>query len=197
MAKNAAKKSKKNVKKSGSSKGHKAKKAVPEIDEQIQIEAAAVVEQEDTSEASSPEPTSSDLVEPQAPVRRRRSNGGEITFVAAEKLLAIVEEVGLKIEEKKAWLKVAGPSGARVYLPRRKVVGRVDIADFEAPSGTSVKLGERSFGAVKEQLDMAGPEERVLENFRSVLRHLASLPAKEPKPRRKARIVVEGVELQA
>jgi len=106
--------------------------------------------------------------------------------ITQEKFLAIVEEVGLTVEEKKAWLKVAGPSGARIYLPKRKVIGRVDIADFEAPPGTSVKLGSKSFGAVKEQLDLTVPEEQALENFRIVLRHLASLPPAEPKAKNEA-----------
>jgi hypothetical protein len=103
----------------------------------------------------------------------------DATYVALEKLLEIVEEVGLTAEEKKAWLRINGPSGSRVYVPRRKHVGRVDIAGMEAPEGTSVKLGEKSFGAVKEQLDMDAPEEVVLRNFRSVLKHMASLPSDE------------------
>ena len=129
------------------------------------------------------------------PARQRRTTSA--TYVALEKLLAIVEESGLKADEKKAWLRIDGPNGSRVYVPRRKHVGRIDIAGMSAPEGTSVKLGDKSFGAVKEQLDMEAPEERVLENFRAVLKHMASLPAEEPKPRRKAKIVVEGVEVQA
>jgi len=115
------------------------------------------------------------VVEPEATRRTRRKPG--VTYVPVESLLVVVEEVGLRIEEKKAWLRIDGPSGARVYLPRRKEIGRVDIAGMEAPGGTSVKLGERSFGSVREQLDMRLSEDDVLQNFRSVLIHMASLPA--------------------
>ncbi len=105
--------------------------------------------------------------------------------MALEKILAIVDGSGLKTEEKKAWLRINGPNCARVYVPRRKHVGRVDIAGMEAPSGTSVKLGDRSFGSVTEQLDMSAPEDRVLENFKAVLDHMASLPSVEIKTKKK------------
>jgi hypothetical protein len=116
--------------------------------------------------------------------RRRTVMGHEVTYVPQEKLLAVVEQMGLSVEEKKVWLKIAGPSGARVYLPKRKDVARVDIADMTAPEGTSIKLGGRSFGAVKEQLDMQGTEEQILERFRAVLSHMQSLPPAQPKAKR-------------
>ncbi|MBI3184154.1 MAG: hypothetical protein HYZ28_18630 [Myxococcales bacterium] len=130
------------------------------------------------------------------PARKRmQRDGREVTCVALEKLLAIVAEAGLKVDEKKAWLKVAGPSGARVYLPRREVVGQVNVAGFEAPAGTSVQLGARSFGSVKERLDMEGSEERVLERFRAILQHMKSLPREEAVAERKQEpriVVAEG-----
>ncbi len=103
-----------------------------------------------------------------------------VTYVAIDKMLEIIHQSGLETEEKKAWIKVVGPGGARVYVPKQKNVGRVDIAGWSAPEGTSVKLGDRAFGAVQERLDMSLPEEQVLENFRLVLKCLAALPIEKP-----------------
>lgn len=157
----------KKVQKSGS--GKKSAKAV-----KVAVDKTPIVEEPPAPvEALS---STSPALEPKA-VRRRRSTNS--TVIALEKLLAIVEELGLKTDEKKAWLRIDGPNGSRVYLPRRKHVGRVDIAKMSAPEGTSIKLGDRSFGAVAEQLDMEAPEDRVLENFRAVLKHMTSLPREE------------------
>ncbi len=105
----------------------------------------------------------------------------DITYIAFEKLRAIVKELGFKTEEKKGWLRINGPERRRIYLPKRNQVGRIDIAGFAAPSGTSRKLGEKSFGAVKEQLDMRAPEEKVLDRFRAVLGQMAAAPPPEKK----------------
>lgn len=147
---------------------------------------------EAASMSAAAEVSQSPVLDPK-PVRHRRTTTA--TYVPLEKLLAIVEESGLKADEKKAWLRIDGPNGSRVYLPKRKHIGRIDIAGFNGPTGTVVKLGDRSFGAVTEQLDMEAPEDRVLENFRVVLKHMASLPPEEAKTKRKAtvpKIVVAG-----
>lgn len=104
------------------------------------------------------------------------------TYVAFEKLLTIVTESGLPTTEKKSCLRVDGPNGSKVYLPKRKRVGRVLIGNFSAPEGTSNKLGDRSFGSISEDLDMTPAEEKVLENFRAVLKHMASLSSSEEQP---------------
>lgn len=188
MSKTTSKSSKKIQKSGGSTNMKKLKpavvaerksKAVAVEVETVDIapafgEPSAPVEMASTSAAS--EVSVALALEPK-PVRRKRSPN--VTFIALEKLVAIVEESGLKADEKKAWLRIDGPNGSRVYLPRRKHVGRVDIAKMSAPEGTSVKLGDRSFGAVAEQLDMEAPEDRVLENFRAVLKHMAALPKEE------------------
>lgn len=96
--------------------------------------------------------------------------------VAFEKVVEVVKQSGLKIQEQKAWLRINGPGESRIYVPKRPNVTRIDIAGFSAPTGTSIKLGERSFGSVKEQLDMKGPEPTILENLKKVLKHMASLP---------------------
>lgn len=97
--------------------------------------------------------------------------------IAFEKVVEVVKQSGLKIQEQKAWLRINGPGESRVYVPRRPNVSRIDIAGFSAPNGTSVKLGEKSFGAVKEQLDMKGSEQTILENLKKVLKHMNALPA--------------------
>jgi hypothetical protein len=97
--------------------------------------------------------------------------------IAFEKVVEVVKQSGLKILEQKAWLRINGPGETRVYVPRRPNVSRIDIAGFAAPTGTSIKLGDNSFGAVKEQLDMKGPEQTILENLKKVLKHMSSLSA--------------------
>lgn len=115
------------------------------------------------------------------PVKRKEG----ITYIEAAKMLAILKASGLRTEEKAAFTKVTSTtSKAKVYVPRRSTVSRVDVANFEPPAGTCIALGDRSFGKITHQLDFSKDEATVLKNFELLLATMAAItePAKkEPK----------------
>jgi hypothetical protein len=107
--------------------------------------------------------------------------------VDVEKFLSIVKENGLSILDQAGYHKCMAAKGRQVYVAKTKEVGRVDISGFEMPATPGVRdlRGER-FGGVKQQLDFEGgfTEEQVLEAFRTVVKHMVSLPAAEAKKKK-------------
>lgn len=121
-----------------------------------------------------------------------------LTYVAQEKFLKIVDELGLVRKEQKGFIKVwdpkKGENAQRLYVAKTKSVGRVDLSHFEVQFG-GVDLGGEKFGGVSQQLNMCLPEEDILTNFRALCEHMAGLPAPEPKakaPKKEAKVEGEA-----
>lgn len=93
-----------------------------------------------------------------------------ITYVPFEQLEKRVLSSRLPIEEKKGWLKVMGPGG-KIYIPKRKMVGRVDIDGF-ATSG--FVANDRKNGRITQLMDMRGTQQQVLATFDHLLKQLAN-----------------------
>jgi hypothetical protein len=116
----------------------------------------------------------------------------ETTYVAQDKFLAIVEELGLETQEQAGFIKVKGPEGHRLYVARTKKVGRVDISGFtcaDSVPGVRVLDDDLKFGGVKEQIEFSGrTEDEILETFRGVLEHMMALePKAKPAPKGKGK----------
>lgn len=105
-----------------------------------------------------------------------------VTYIAHEQFVALIAASGLPCVEKAGWLKVCGATGRRLYVPKTKRVGRVDLVGF--PDGEGVRaLGGESFGSVTHQLDMSRTEAEILATFGALLDALHVMPAAEPKAR--------------
>lgn len=100
------------------------------------------------------------------------------TYISAALIAQIVEQSNLPTVDKKGWLLVGNfdTNGPRVYIPKTKKVGRIDLSGFELDSDAVNKLGGASFGAVHQQLRFDLPEAVVLSNLQQVLEELKALP---------------------
>ena len=116
-----------------------------------------------------------------------------ITYVANEKFIAIASKMGASFEDKKGWTKIFFCAAHRVYVPKTKNVGRVDISGFELKDlGTAVvDLGGESFGNVHQQLNTALTEIEVLANFETVLSRMKALPQSNEVPRKQGAVKAE------
>jgi hypothetical protein len=109
--------------------------------------------------------------------------------VQSEKLLGIVEEMGLQAEEMAAFYKVA-VGGRAVYIAKSKKVARVDLSGFDIKHPAVTRLSESEakelkLGKVRGQINFEKTEDRVLEAFRTsleMMKHLAEVPAEETGP---------------
>lgn len=104
------------------------------------------------------------------------------TYIPFSTLFAAVEASGLTVVEKAGWLKVCGASGRRLYVPKTKNVGRVDLVGLSDGDGRRA-LGGESFGSVTHQLDFSLPEAAILAALDAALLDLATLEAAAPKVR--------------
>lgn len=102
---------------------------------------------------------------------------------------------GLTVEEKAAWTKLRGPSGARIYVSKAKRVKQVDLSGFGRGLAGTVKPKVDN-GKVEAQLDFRGTPEQVMGRFVSLMEALAAIPeptveaeasdaSDAPKPARK------------
>lgn len=106
--------------------------------------------------------------------------------VQSEKLLGIVEELGLQAEPMAAFYKVA-VGGRAVYIAKSKKVARVDLSGFDIkhPAVTRIteaEAKELKLGKVRGQINFDKTEDRVLEAFRTsleMMKHLAEVPVEE------------------
>lgn len=117
----------------------------------------------------------------------------DITYVAQEKFLAVLVDMGVRYETLNTWHKVEPVKNRRVYIPLTKRVGRVDLSGFEIAlsEGLTKKPHCGEFGRVKQQLDMGGSEDDVLARFRLVVEHMLTLAPDEAKPAPKAKKQLE------
>ena len=107
-----------------------------------------------------------------------------VTYVAPEKVAAIVSASGLRTQDLKGWTRVCGAEGRAVYVPKlKKAVGRVDVSGFtmEGPGFVAPHCGK--FGSVEQQLDFSLPEGEILANLARLLDVLRELPAREKAKR--------------
>lgn len=99
-----------------------------------------------------------------------------VTYIDAAKFESLIAASGLTFTLKAGWVKVQGPAGRAVYVPRTKTVGRVDISVGEVlPLEGVMDLGELKFGSVHCGLDMARTEDEILAAFAAVLEHLKTM----------------------
>jgi hypothetical protein len=106
--------------------------------------------------------------------------------VQSEKLLGIVEEMGLQAEPMAAFYKVA-VGGRAVYIAKSKKVARVDLSGFDIKHPAVTRITEADakelkLGKVRGQINFEKTEERVLEAFRTsleMMKHLAEVPVDE------------------
>jgi hypothetical protein len=109
-----------------------------------------------------------------------------ITYIAPEKLRAIVSKKGLTSRDQAGFVRIEGPGGHRVYFARGLRVGRADFSGFEMPAGTPgiIDLLGESFGGVRQRIDFTRPEADVLATFAAVLDHMKTLPKLKKAPRK-------------
>ena len=122
-----------------------------------------------------------------------------ITYVDTAKLETIWTSIeGLTVEPQAGWVKIHGPKGLRVYVPRGKTASKVGLAGFEVEGMGCIPWPEHG-GAVKQQLDFSLPENEILANFELVLRHMLTLPpvekAKKQQPGKAPRAKAKGMTL--
>lgn len=111
-----------------------------------------------------------------------------VTYILAAAFETAIQESGLTTSEKSGWIRVDGQNGRRLYVPKTKKVGRVDLVGIghsASPAGVT-SLGEGKFGAVTHQLNFDRSESEVLAMFSALLEELKTAPAvekpaKEPK----------------
>lgn len=108
-----------------------------------------------------------------------------ITYIAFDAVMSLVAASGCPTTEKAAWVRVNGAKGRRLYVPKCKNVGRIDLANLNIEHEGVRDLGGESFGSVTQQLDFGRPEADVLSALAHCLEMLAELPALEPKPRKR------------
>ncbi|MBV8068275.1 MAG: hypothetical protein JO270_00120 [Acidobacteriaceae bacterium] len=109
--------------------------------------------------------------------------------VQSEKLMEIVEELGLQAEPMAAFYKVA-VGGRAVYIAKSKKVARVDLSGFDIKHPAVTRISENEarelkLGKVRGQINFEKTEDRVLEAFRTsleMMKHLAEVPVDEAGP---------------
>lgn len=103
--------------------------------------------------------------------------------VQSEKLMEIVNEMELPVEEMAAFYKVS-EGGRAVYIAKSKKVSRVDISGFDVKHPairhiSAEEAKELKLGKVRAQIDFSKSEDRVIEALRtalSMMHHLAETP---------------------
>lgn len=111
----------------------------------------------------------------------------EKTLIDAAKVEALcLARPTLKMVEKKGFVRFEAAEGIRVYVPKTKTVGRLDLSGFEmGPDVAGIfRLGGLSFGAVKQQVLFDRTEEEILATIAGVLDHMLTLPAREKKAKK-------------
>jgi hypothetical protein len=111
----------------------------------------------------------------------------DVTYITADKIEALIAESDLRVTELRNWLKVHGEAGRRLYVPKTRRVGTIELANFEGLTHPGiVDLGEGDqHGSVNQAVDFTLPEDQVLDAVRAALEHLATMPAMEPKARKR------------
>jgi len=104
-----------------------------------------------------------------------------VTYISSATVLAVLEASGLPIVEKASWLKVCGASGRRLYVPKTKSVGRIDLVGLS--DGPGRRAAEGASASVTHQLDFSAPEADILSALDAALLDLATLEAAAPKVR--------------
>lgn len=112
-----------------------------------------------------------------------------VTYVSRDTLMAAIAASGIPTQEKAGWTLVGqhGTKGPRIYVPKTKGVGRIDVCGLGDRDGLRA-LGGESFGAVTHQVDMSRPEPEILATLDDVLTALA---VAEPTPA-KVRVKRDG-----
>jgi hypothetical protein len=113
-----------------------------------------------------------------------------VTYIDRAKFEALIEASGLHTSDKAGWTRVEGQKGNRIYVPKTKRVGRVDVAFAHGGASGVRELGGESFGAVTAQLDMSLSEDAIMENFAALLDGLRDAAA--PAPRKRAARAAQG-----
>jgi hypothetical protein len=112
----------------------------------------------------------------------------EKTYVESAKFENIVKALDLDIVIKAAWVKVAGPKGRFVILPKTASVGRCDLSGFTVEMDGVKAHSSGTFGSVEQELEFEGrTEEQVLETFRAVCEHMTTLAPRELVRRRRGK----------
>lgn len=102
----------------------------------------------------------------------------DITYIEAGKLETLIAQSGLEVKDKKGWTRVDGAAGRRLYVPKTKRVGRVDLVGLSG-QGTRQLGDDERHGSVTHQLDMTRDEAAILATFERLLGELATAPAVE------------------
>lgn len=111
----------------------------------------------------------------------------EKTYVESAKFENIVKALGLDVVVKAAWVKVAGPKGRFVILPKTASVGRVDLSGFTVETAGVKPHSSGTFGSVEQELEFEGrTEDEILETFRAVCEHMTTLAPRELVRRRRS-----------
>lgn len=85
---------------------------------------------------------------------------------------SLVEQVinarpsNVKLEDKKNWLKLEAPNGARVYIAKQKQVRQIDLSGFGKGMYGTIPL-QKPNGAVEAHLDLS--HERALFHLQQIL----------------------------
>ncbi len=99
-----------------------------------------------------------------------------VNTIDIAKLLGLVGEEGLKVEEQAAFHKIAGgDSGRVIYIAKTQKVTRVDLSGFEIKHPgikqiSSTEAKELKLGRVRGQVDFTRDEKTVVGAFKAALR---------------------------
>jgi hypothetical protein len=120
----------------------------------------------------------------------KNKENGEMTRVDFGEFERAIRDSGLKFEELASWVKVKGPDGRRVYVPRTQTVSRVMVAGFRWAEGSrrgAVEDLDEPAGSVEQVLvfDDLDPQQ-IVQNFRDLVEHMRGLPPLERPARRRA-----------
>ena len=100
-----------------------------------------------------------------------------IRYVAHEKLMAVVSELGLATVDKAGYVQVLLANGYCAYVPKTKSVGHVHL-QFTPPTGTIVPpMGKFCRIEAFTDASIDKTEEQLLVEFRDALLFGAELPA--------------------
>lgn len=95
----------------------------------------------------------------------------------------------VKLEEKKAWIKLEGPTGLRMYVAKQKIVRQIDLAGFGCGWDGTVPPPKHN-GAVEACIDLANPNAlTVLAEILCVMSAGEVKPTEKPKAARPGKVV--------
>lgn len=120
--------------------------------------------------------------------------------VKLETLIRTLEEcidegMKLTVEVKKAWVKVTGPQGQKVYISKTPDVRQVDLSGFaekELPDDVPAVPATRYNGAVVAQLDLSVGDEKTAESLKKLAGLMQDMSPAQTRRGRQARQINLG-----